>query len=103
MRHFLHRNQIDPLMEVVKAHADAVAALANLDASQKLLIVAQEALGSVQRKFAKGASDILEILSTQTALSDAQQERIRCLAEWRSARLRLLASAGSLGRWGGAM
>jgi outer membrane protein len=42
--------------------------------------------------------DILEFLSTQSALSDAQQERIRSLAEWRSARLRLLAAAGMLGR-----
>jgi len=33
-------------------------------------------------------------------LSDAQQERIRCLADWRGARLRLLASAGGLGRVG---
>ena len=86
------------LMEVVKAHADATAALENLDASQTLLTAAQAALSTVQRKFDKGASDILEILSTQTALSDSQQERIRCLADWRSARLRLMATAGMLGR-----
>jgi outer membrane protein len=86
------------MMEVVKAHADATAALASLDASQRLLSAAQESQESVQRKFAKGASDILEILNTQTALADAQQERIRCLADWRSARLRLMASAGLLGR-----
>ena len=88
------------LMEAVKAHADAMAALENLEASHSLLAAAQAALSSVQRKFDKGAADILEILSTQTALSDAQQERIRCLAEWRSARLRLLAAVGSLGRHG---
>lgn len=85
------------LLEVVKAHADAVAALANLQASQQLSSAAYAALTSVQRKFDKGATDILEILGTQTALSDARQERIRCLAEWRSARLRLMASAGALG------
>lgn len=86
------------LMEVVKAHADALAALDNMAASQTLLAAAQDALASVQRKFDKGASDILEILSTQTALSDAQQERLRCLAEWQSARLRLIANAGMLSR-----
>jgi outer membrane protein len=32
------------------------------------------------------------------ALSDAQQQRIQCQAEWRSARLRLLAATGVLGR-----
>lgn len=88
------------LMELLKAHADAAAALADLGASQQLLEAAQAALATVQRKFDKGAADILEILGAQAALSDAQQERIRCLADWRSARLRLLASAGGLGRWG---
>lgn len=87
-------------MEVVKAHADALAALDDLQASQQLLQAAQAALQSVQRKFDKGAADILEILSTQAALADAQQERIRDRAEWRSARLRLLADTGVLGRSG---
>jgi outer membrane protein len=85
------------LMEVVKAHADATTALDNLGASKTLLDAAQSALESVQRKFDHGATDILDILNTQSALLDAQQERIRCLSEWRSARLRLLASAGVLG------
>ncbi|CAN5439486.1 cyclolysin secretion protein CyaE [soil metagenome] len=89
-------NQV--LMEVVKAHADARAALENLGASQDLLGAAQDALASVQRKFDRGAADILELLSTQSALSDAQLERVRCLSDWRSSRLRLLASAGMLGR-----
>lgn len=88
------------LTEVVKTHADALSALGNLRSSLALITAAQEAMASVQRKFDRGAADILEILSTQSALSDAQQERIRCLAEWRSARLRLLAAVGVLGRAG---
>jgi outer membrane protein len=90
--------QQQTLMEVVKVHADAMSALQNLQASQNLLDAAQQALASVQRKFDRGATDILEILNTQSALADAQLERIRTLAEWRSARLRLLASVGGLGR-----
>lgn len=86
------------LMEVVKAYADATASLQNLQASEKLLSAAQESLNTSQRKYGKGAADILEILNTQTALSDAQQERIRSLAEWRSARLRLLSNVGMMGR-----
>lgn len=85
------------LMDVVKAHADAMAAADNLQYSQDLLTSAQKALATVQRKFDKGASDILDVLSTQSALADAEQQRIQCLAEWRSARLRLLASVGGLG------
>jgi outer membrane protein len=87
------------LLEVVKAHADASAALANLAASKSLLAAAGEAHESVQRKYERDAADIQDLLATQSALNDAQQERIRCLAEWRSAKLRLLAMAGRLGRW----
>jgi len=86
------------LMDVVKAHADAVAALGNLEAAAGLLATAQEALQAAQRRYDKGAADILEILNTQAAFFDAQQERIRSLAEWRSARLRILASAGAMNR-----
>ena len=85
------------LMEVVKAYADAQSSLQNLQASLNLLEAAQEALASSQRKYDKGAADILEILNTQGALADAKQERVRCLAEWRSARLRLMANTGMLG------
>ncbi|WP_410210314.1 TolC family protein [Aquirhabdus sp.] len=88
-------NQI--LREVVKAHADASAALDNLQYSENLLTAAQRAVATVQRKYDKGASDILEILNTQSSLSDAEQERIQSLADWRSARLRLLTSVGVLG------
>jgi outer membrane protein len=86
------------LLEVVKAHADASSALGNLQASRTLLGAAQEALVVSRRKFERGAADILEILSTQAALADARQERVRCQSDWRSARLRLLANTGTMGR-----
>ncbi len=85
------------LLDVLKAHADAVAALDNLELSQALLTASQNALESVQRKFDRGASDIVDLLNAQAALADAPQQRVRSLAEWRSARLRLMASAGILG------
>lgn len=85
------------LGEVAKAHADAAAAFRNLESSRLLLDAAQEALENVRRKYDQGISDILEMLSVQGVLADAEQERIRALAEWRSARLRLLAHAGLVG------
>ncbi len=85
-------------MEVVKAYADALSALQNLQASRTLLESASEALAASQRKYERGATDILEILSTQAAFADAKQERVRCLSDWRSSRLRLLAATGMLGQ-----
>jgi outer membrane protein len=86
------------LSEVAKAHADAVAARENLAYSDTLLAAAEAALDSARRRYAKGAADILELLAAQAALADAQQEQVRCRADWRSARLRLMANTGILGR-----
>lgn len=86
------------LMEVVKAYADVTASQQNLQASDSLLLAARAALASAQRKFDKGAADILEMLHAQSALADADQERICCLSEWREAKLRLMATVGSLGK-----
>jgi hypothetical protein len=38
------------------------------------------------------------LLGTQGSVDDAQQERLRCLADWRAARRRLLAAAGRMGK-----
>lgn len=85
--------------EVIKAHSDASSSLQNLEASTTLLESAQSALAVSQRKYDKGAADINEVLSTQAALADAWNERVRCLAEWHSSRLQLLASTGRMGRF----
>lgn len=89
-------NQI--LTDVIRAHADAVTSLGTLKASERLLTTAREAVQSSQRRYDRNAADILELLNTESALADAQQERIRALAEYRSARLRLLANTGILGK-----
>lgn len=89
-------NQI--LTEIAKSHADAVSSLANLESSQKLLQAATSSVESSIKRYDKGVADILELITTQTALAEAQQERIRSLAEYRSARLRLLAANGFLVR-----
>ena len=85
-------------MEVIKTHADAGAALNNLRASADLLDAAESGLSIAQRRYDHRAADIVEVLNAQSALADARQERIRCLAEWHSARLRLFSSAGQMGR-----
>jgi outer membrane protein len=85
-------------LDLIRAYADTASALRNLDVSAHLVQAAQEALTVSSRRYENGATDITEMLDTQSALSQARRERIRCLAEWHSARLRLLASAGQLGR-----
>ena len=86
------------LMQVVQAYADAQSSLRNLSVSEDLVNAARAALESSQRRYDNGAADILELLTTQTALADAKSERARCLSEWRTARLTLLTSSGLLNR-----
>ncbi len=93
----LSRLEAQVLSEIAKAHAEASAALQNLQSSTALLDASREALAHVRRKFEAGVADISEMLQVQASLADAQQERIRAVSEWRSARLRLLANAGVAG------
>jgi len=85
------------LMNLVKAHADALASGDNLQASQNYVEASEAAVQSAQRRYAGGAASLLELLTAQTNLADAHQERVRCLTDWNTARLRLMASAGQLG------
>jgi outer membrane protein len=93
----LHDTEHQVLMELVKAYADAQAALANLDASLVLQQAATAAVASAKKRYDRGAADVFEMLSSEQALAEAEQERLRCVVEWNSARLRLRASAGVLG------
>ena len=94
----LRDTELQVTTTIVKDHADAASALANLGASSNWLDASQEAIASARRRYDKGAGDILELLTAQSEAAEAQQERVRCLSEWRSARLKLLADAGMLGR-----
>jgi outer membrane protein len=84
------------LTEIVQAYADASSAAANLRESETLLEAAESSQSSSRRRYANGAADILELLAAQSALADARRERVRCLAEWRSAGFALVAASGQL-------
>jgi outer membrane protein len=72
---------------------------ASLAASVDVLQSGQEAYDVAQARYRSGDSHIVEVLDAQKDLANARQERIRALAAWRTARLRLLASLGRVGFW----
>lgn len=78
-------------LDVSNAYADATSSLDNVALALRLKESAQRALDSVRRRYDKGAADTTEMLSAQAAFIEAADERIRCLSDWRNARLRLLA------------
>jgi outer membrane protein len=68
----------------------------NLHTSQDILDSAHDAFKAAESRYQKGVANILEVLTTQTALANAQQQRIQAMASWQNARIQLAASVGSL-------
>lgn len=69
----------------------------NLTASARLEAVANQAWESAQRRYRSGIGTILELITTQTDLAQARQERVEALASWRYDRFALGAALGRLG------
>jgi outer membrane protein len=68
-------------------------------AAADLLSAAREVLAAAEARYAAGAVDVLEVVNAQKDFANALQERIRSLAGWRAARLKLLAGLGRVGLW----
>lgn len=68
----------------------------NLHTSQDIADSAQAAFNAAESRYQKGVANIVEVISTQTALANARQQRIAALAGWQNARIQLAASVGSM-------
>lgn len=68
----------------------------NVRTSQEIMDSAQLAFKAAESRYQKGVANILELITTQTALANAQQQRIQALAGWQNARVQLAASLGTL-------
>lgn len=71
----------------------------NLHNTETILQSARLQFEAAQQRYQRGVANVLELMSAQTTLSDALQQRIHALADWRTARLQLAASIGTLGTW----
>jgi outer membrane protein len=70
----------------------------NLAVSARLETVATQAWDSAQRRYQSGIGTILELITTQTSLAQARQERVEALTTWRYDRLALGAALGHRGQ-----
>jgi outer membrane protein len=89
--------ELQIMTEVVKSYADTQSSLANLASSERMLKTSLLALESSLNRFKLNVADIVEMLQAQDNVALATQERVRCLSEYRAAKLRLLANTGRLG------
>lgn len=82
-------------LEVWNSYQAVQTSMNGVKDSATLLDIAQRSFTAAQRRYQAGVGNVLELLNAQTALANAQQQRVQVLADWRASRLRL---AGSLGR-----
>ena len=71
----------------------------NLRNTDTVLQSAKDAFDAAQHRYRSGVGNILEMLSAQTMLSTSEQQWIQAQLDWRTARLQLAASMGTLGMW----
>ncbi|CAB3921486.1 Outer membrane protein OprM [Achromobacter anxifer] len=86
-------------LAVWKSYQALQASTENVRHSAELRSIAEKSFEAAKRRYVMGVGSMLELLSAQNALTDANQLRIEAVAEWRSARLQLAEKLGQLGMW----
>ncbi|WP_414451731.1 TolC family protein [Burkholderia sp. 22PA0099] len=95
----LDDTELQVSLEVWKSYHSVQAYSLNLDNSRKLLDDAQHSLAIARGRYRAGVGSFIDLLNAQTALADAQKQRVLAISHWRTARLELAASLGELGLW----
>ncbi len=83
--------------EVRVAAAQVSAAQEQVRAAEDSLSLAQRELSMAQDRFRSGVADNLEVLSAQTAIEQARDDRVAALALYNQARLSLAFALGAMG------
>lgn len=60
---------------------------------------ARESFNIARGRYKSGVGNIVELLNVQSALAKAEEQRIKTVSNWHSARLKVAASVGRIGMW----
>ncbi|CAE6904209.1 hypothetical protein R69927_05572 [Paraburkholderia domus] len=83
-------------LDVWKSYQALQTNIQNMGNTATLKQIAQRSFDVAKHRYAAGVGNILELLGAQKALSEAKQQRIQALTDWRAARLQLAAKMGRL-------
>lgn len=86
-------------LEVWKSYQSLRTESENMKAADILVASARQSFLVTQGRFKAGVGNILELLSAQSAVAGAEQQRIKSISNWHTARLKLAANIGKLGLW----
>jgi outer membrane protein len=87
------------MLEVWKSYQLLSSETENIKATDDLVQSAQQSYKVARGRYKAGVGNMLELLNVQSALSNAEQQRIQSVSNWHTARLKLAASIGKLGLW----
>jgi len=93
-RERLLKLQLQIHLEIETAHANLTSALERLTSTGKAIELAQESLRIEQEKYALLRGTAQEVLDAQSALLDAQTNRIRALADANTSAAQLAFATG---------
>lgn len=83
-------------LDVWKSYQALQTNIQNVGNTATLKQIAQRSFDVAKHRYAVGVGNILELVAAQKALSEAKQQRIQALTDWRAARLQLAAKMGRL-------
>jgi outer membrane protein len=83
-------------LDVWKSYHHLATITENVKGTGSLRDIAQHSFDVSRHRYASGVGSILELLGAQRSLSEAKQQRIQALTDWRAARLQLAAKMGNL-------
>lgn len=95
----LKRIEQQVALEVWQSYQSLATRREHIEAAGTLLASARRSFEVAEGRFRAGVGSILELISAQSALASAEQQRIEAHAKWLGARLKLAASVGRLGLW----
>ncbi|WP_442857141.1 TolC family protein, partial [Burkholderia sp. TSV86] len=90
----MQNTELGVSLDVWRSYQSLQSDTANLDNSKELLSDAQHSLQIARGRYKAGVGTITELLNAQTALADAQKQRVQAVSKWQTSRLRLAQSLG---------
>jgi outer membrane protein len=91
------KQQLD--LEVWTAYQSVKTQTQKIRETAELLAVAHQSYNASLERYRVGSGSILDVLSAQSAVANADEQRIEAVSNWRIAKLKLAASLGDLGLW----
>lgn len=86
-------------LDVWKSYQQLETETADVKASDEFFETATQSYKVAQGRYKAGIGTILELISAQSAVANATQQRVQAFSNWRFARLKLALSLGKLGFW----